>query len=60
MLSTVFFLHPEALSTESKKRQWEGLRSVGVVESVRQVGEARARVERRYYLSSLGVDVEKF
>ena len=35
------------------KAEWEGLRSVGVVESVRQVGEAAPTVERRYYLSSL-------
>jgi predicted transposase YbfD/YdcC len=42
------------------KAEWEGLRSVGVVESVRQVGEAAPTVERRYYLSSLAVDVEKF
>lgn len=42
------------------KGEWEGLRSVGVVESVRQVGAAAATVERRYYLSSLGVDVERF
>lgn len=42
------------------KGQWEGLRSVGVVESVRQVGQAAPTIERRYYLSSLGVDVEKF
>lgn len=40
--------------------QWAGLRSVGLVESVRQVGEAAPTVERRYYLSSLGVDVEQF
>lgn len=40
--------------------QWEGLRSVGVVESLRQVGDAAPTLERRYYLSSLSVDVEKF
>jgi len=40
--------------------EWEGLRSVGVVESVRQVGEAAPTVERRYYLSSLSVNVERF
>jgi predicted transposase YbfD/YdcC len=40
--------------------KWEGLRSVGVVESVRQVGTEVPTVERRYYLSSLAVDVEKF
>jgi predicted transposase YbfD/YdcC len=42
------------------KGEWEGLRSVGVVESVRQVGASAPTVERRYYLSSLSVDVEKF
>jgi predicted transposase YbfD/YdcC len=42
------------------KAQWEGLSSVGIVESVRQVGQAPPTVERRYYLSSLNVDVEKF
>jgi len=40
--------------------KWEGLRSVGLVESVRQVGEEAPTVERRYYLSSLAVDVETF
>jgi predicted transposase YbfD/YdcC len=42
------------------KGEWEGLRSVGLVESVREVGQAGPTVERRYYLSSLPVDVEKF
>jgi predicted transposase YbfD/YdcC len=41
-------------------KEWEGLRSVGMVESIRQVGEETPRTERRYYLSSLDVDVEKF
>jgi predicted transposase YbfD/YdcC len=38
--------------------KWEGLRSVAVVESVREV-KGRPSVERRYYLSSLAVDVAK-
>lgn len=42
------------------RAKWEDLRSVGVVESVRQVGEAPPTVERRYYLSSLEVDVARF
>ena len=42
------------------RAEWEGLRSVGVVESVRQVGQAPPTVERRYYLSSLEVDVARF
>jgi predicted transposase YbfD/YdcC len=39
--------------------QWENLRSVGVVESVREIGPQRS-VERRYYLSSLPVEIETF
>jgi len=42
------------------RAKWEGLRSVGVVECVRQVGTQAPTTERRYYLSSLPVDVEKF
>ena len=38
---------------------WEGLRSVGVVEARRTVG-GKESVERRYDLSSLGNDAEKF
>lgn len=39
--------------------EWAGRRRVGVVESVRQVGEATPTIERRYYLSRLAVDVAK-
>jgi predicted transposase YbfD/YdcC len=39
---------------------WAGLRSIGVVESVRQVGDQAPTVERRYYLSSLPLDIETF
>jgi predicted transposase YbfD/YdcC len=41
------------------RAQWEGLRSVGMVEAIREVGGHRT-VERRYYLSSLPVGVETF
>jgi predicted transposase YbfD/YdcC len=37
--------------------KWEGLRSVGVVESVRKIGD-EVTTERRYFLSSLPLDVE--
>ena len=40
------------------REQWEGLRSVAVVESVREV-KGQQSMERRYYLSSLPVDVTK-
>lgn len=42
------------------RENWEGLLSVGVVESRRQVGEGPGAVERRYYLSSLAPEPERF
>jgi predicted transposase YbfD/YdcC len=39
--------------------KWEGLKSVGVVESTREIDGAKT-VERRYYLSSLPLNVELF
>jgi predicted transposase YbfD/YdcC len=39
--------------------KWEGLKSVGVVESTREVKGVKT-VERRYYLASLALDVELF
>ncbi len=39
--------------------EWEGLASVGVVEATRDVA-GKASTERRYYLSSLPVDVHLF
>jgi predicted transposase YbfD/YdcC len=39
--------------------QWEGLKSVGLVESVREKNGAKT-VERRYYLSSLRADIDQF
>lgn len=41
------------------KAEWEGLASVGVVESTREIN-GKVSVERRYYLSSLPVDVALF
>jgi predicted transposase YbfD/YdcC len=38
---------------------WEGLQSVGVVEAVRE-RNGQSSVERRYFLSSLSVDVRRF
>ena len=40
-------------------KDWEGLRSVGVVEARREI-KGKVSVERRYYLSSLRTDVERF
>ena len=41
------------------RSRWEGLQSVGVVEAVRELN-GQSSVERRYYLSSLSVDVNRF
>ena len=41
------------------REQWEGLRSVGVVESIREIA-GKVTCERRYYLSSLKPEVEIF
>jgi predicted transposase YbfD/YdcC len=39
--------------------KWEGLKSVGMVEAIREINGTRS-VERRYYLSSLPLDAELF
>jgi len=41
------------------RAKWEGLRSVGMVEAVREVN-GQTTLERRYYLSSLALDVATF
>ena len=48
-----------ALDWLADRKQWEGLRSVGLVESIREVGPTRT-VERRFDLSSLPVGAETF
>ena len=41
------------------KTEWKGLKTIGMVESERMVGEQKT-VERRYYLSSLKADAKEF
>lgn len=41
------------------KENWDGLRSIGMVETIRDTGE-KLNTEKRYYLSSLENDVHKF
>ena len=41
------------------RSKWEGLRSVGMVEAMREIGGQRT-VERRYYLTSLPLGVAAF
>lgn len=49
----------EQLEWFADRKEWEGLKSVGVVEARRMVG-GKQSVERRYYLSSLQNGVEQF
>ena len=42
------------------RAEWEALRSVGVVEAVREIPGSEPRTERRYYLSSLPLDMTRF
>ena len=49
----------EKLEWFADQKEWEGLKSVGVVEARRTVG-GKASVQRRYYLSSLSNDAERF
>jgi predicted transposase YbfD/YdcC len=42
------------------RSEWENLRTVGLVESVRQIGSGEPKIEQRYYISSLEVNVESF
>jgi len=58
-IETRRFWQTEEIGWFADRQGWEGLRSVGLVEAVRETG-ARRSVERRYYLSSLKTDVEKF
>lgn len=41
------------------QEKWEGLRSVGLVESIREI-DGKTAIERRYYLSSLKLEVKTF
>jgi len=53
------YYQSDQLDWFADRPKWEGLRSVGMVESLREV-EGKTAVERRYYLSSLPLGVETF
>ena len=56
-LETRRYYQSDQLDWFADRTKWEGLRSVGMVESVRE-SEGKTTVERRYYLSSLPLGVE--
>ena len=58
-METRRYYQSDYLDWFADKAKWEGLRSVGMVESTREV-DGKITVERRYYLSSLKLEVETF
>jgi predicted transposase YbfD/YdcC len=58
-LETRRYWQTEQIGWFADRAQWEGLRSVGVVEARREI-KGKVSVERRYYLSSLSADAAKF
>lgn len=58
-LETRRYYQSAELSWFADLHQWEGLKSAGLVESIRQV-DGQTTVERRYYLSSLDLNVNLF
>lgn len=58
-IETRHYYQTDELSWFADLEKWEGLKSVGVVESTREIGEEKT-IERRYYLCSLRLDVEMF
>jgi predicted transposase YbfD/YdcC len=58
-LETRRYYQSDRLDWFADRPKWEGLKSVGLVESTREV-DGKTTVERRYYLSSLPLGVETF
>ena len=58
-LETRRYYQSVAVDWFADRAKWAGLRSVGLVEAIREIGGERT-VERRYYLSSLPLDVATF
>jgi predicted transposase YbfD/YdcC len=58
-LETRKYYQSDYLDWFADKGKWEALGSVGMVESIRDI-DGKATLERRYYLSSLKLNVETF
>jgi predicted transposase YbfD/YdcC len=58
-IETRRYFQSDSLDWFADREKWEGLRSVGMVESVREIN-GKATVERRYYLCSLKPDAREF
>jgi predicted transposase YbfD/YdcC len=58
-LETRRYYQSTELDWFADRKKWEGLKSVGMVEAIREMA-GKTTVERRYYLSSLPLGVETF
>ena len=58
-IETRRYWQSDRLDWFADRNKWEGLRSVGVVESIREIN-GKAQTERRYFLCSLPLDVHRF
>lgn len=58
-LETREYFQSAELSWFEDREKWEGLRTVGIVEATREI-DGKISKERRYYLSSLPLDIETF
>jgi predicted transposase YbfD/YdcC len=58
-IETRRYYQSDHLDWFADKSKWEGLNSVGMVESLREI-DGKVTQERRYYLCSLKLDVETF
>jgi predicted transposase YbfD/YdcC len=58
-LETRRYFQSDQLNWFADRPKWEGLKSVGMVESTREV-DGKTTLERRYYLSSLPLGAETF
>jgi predicted transposase YbfD/YdcC len=58
-IETRRYYQSDKLDWFADKAKWEGLQSVGFVESIRELA-GQTTIERRYYLSSLPLGVETF
>ncbi len=58
-LETREYFQSAELGWFADKEQWEGLQSVGMVQATREI-HGKSSTQRRYYLSSLPLDIERF
>lgn len=58
-LETRRYWQSESIDWFADLAKWEGLRSVGVVEAIREI-KGKISTERRYYLSSLSCGISRF